>query len=226
MARVKIEGGDTHQADVSGVARFSVPVGNHTLDITADGYAPRTIQQTFAAGGPALDGTLAPDPEQQEWAKLESGTDSGALQAFLRKYPAGKHAELAKDKLDKLTSSKGGASTGNGTKNNGNLTDNGMISDTLGQLERAYSDKNASELCGIWPSCPRKIIEDGFKNAVTVSMKYQPSGPPVVSGDVAVVACTRVRDTLLKGSGHSGGTDLVTVHLRKQNGKWLVDSIN
>jgi eukaryotic-like serine/threonine-protein kinase len=229
MARVKVEGGDTHQADGSGLARFSVAVGNHTLDITADGYTSRTIQQSFAAGGPALDVSLDPDPEQQEWAKLESSTDSGALQAFLRKYPAGKHTEQAKeklDKLDKLASSKGGGSTGTGTKNSSNLTDSGMISDTLGQLERAYSSKNVSDVCGIWPGCTRKDIEKVFKEAVAVSIKFQPSAPPEISGELASVVCSRARVTTYKGSPPLTGNDTVTIHLRKQNGKWRIDSIN
>jgi hypothetical protein len=225
-ARVQVDGGDAHQADGSGLARFSVPVGNHSLDITADGYTSKRIQQTFSAGGPALDVSLDLDPEQQEWARLESSTDSGALQAFLRKYPAGKHAELAKDKLDKLTSSKGSGSAGTVSKNNGNLTDSGMISDTLGQLGRAYSDKNVGEVCGIWPGCPRKDFEKEFKDALAISMKFQPSAPPEISGELASVVCSRSRVTTYKGIPPRTWNDTVTIHLRKQNGKWRIDSIN
>jgi serine/threonine-protein kinase len=228
-ARVKVEGGETHQADGSGVARFSVPAGNHTLEITAEGYSSRTIQQTFAAGGPALDGKLDRDPELQEWTAVESSNDRAAVQAFLNKFPAGPHVEQARiklEKLDKLIASNHSGSPGGGSKPTGNLTDSDMISGTLGQFEQAYSNKNAGEICGIWPNCPRKTIEGAFKDAVSVSMKFQPSGPPIITGDVAVVACTRTRDTVLKGSGHSGGTDAVTIHLHKQDGKWRIDSIN
>jgi hypothetical protein len=226
---VKVEGGETHQADGSGVARFSVPAGNHTLEITAEGYSSRTIQQTFAAGGPALDGKLDRDPELQEWTAVESSNDRAAVQAFLNKFPAGPHVEQARiklEKLDKLIASNHSGSPGGGSKPTGNLTDSDMISGTLGQFEQAYSNKNAGEICGIWPNCPRKTIEGAFKDAVSVSMKFQPSGPPIITGDVAVVACTRTRDTVLKGSGHSGGTDAVTIHLHKQDGKWRIDSIN
>lgn len=228
-ARVKLEGGDTYQADGSGMARFAVPPGNHKLEIAAEGYISRTIQQTFAAGGPVLDGTLDRDLELQEWTAVESSNDRGTVQSFLNKFPAGKHAELAKAKLDKLdkaaASNHGGAPAG-GLKPAVTLTDSDMISGTLGQFEQAYSNKNAGEICGIWPNCPRKKIEEGFKDAISVSMKYQPSGLPVITGDTAVVACTRVRDIVLKGSSHSTGSDTVAVHFRKLDGKWRIDSIN
>ena len=228
-ARVKVEGGDTYQADGSGIARFAVPAGNHTLQIAAGGYVSRTIQQSFAAGGPALDGTLDRDVELQEWTAVESSNDRGVVQAFLNKFPAGKHAEQAKaklDGLDKLTGSNRSGSPAGGSKPTGGLTDSDMISGTLGQFEQAYSNKNAGEICGIWPNCNRKTIESAFKDVLSVSMRFQPSGPPIITGDVAVVACTRVRDTVRKGSGHSAGTDTVTIHLSKQAGKWRIDSIN
>ena len=87
---MKVEGGDTHQADGSGTARFDVPVGDHTLEMTAEGYSAKTIQHKFLAGTNTLEGVLDPDPEQQEWARVESGNDGTALQSFLKRFPAGK----------------------------------------------------------------------------------------------------------------------------------------
>jgi hypothetical protein len=222
-ARVKAEGGDTHQADGSGTARFDVPMGDHTLEITAEGYNSKSIQYKFLAGENALEGSLEPDPEQQEWARVESGNDSAALQSFLKKFPGSKHAEAAKAKLEKLNSSN--APPANVAKNTSTLTDGGMISGTLGQFEQAYSNKNANDVCAIWPGCPRKAFEKVFREAISVSMKFQPSAPPEISGGLASVVCSRVRVTTYKGTPSLTGNDTVTIHLRKQDGKWRIDSI-
>jgi hypothetical protein len=100
-----------------------------------------------------------------------------------------------------------------------------MIAGTLGQFEQAYSNKNANDVCAIWPGCPRKEFERVFHDAISVSMKFQPSGPPEISGDSASVLCNRVRVTTYKGSPPRTGNDTVTIHLRKQGGTWRIDSI-
>jgi hypothetical protein len=224
-ARVKLEGGDTHQADGSGIARFEVPVGDHTLEMTAEGYTSKTIQHKFLAGENALEGALEPDPEQQEWARVESGNDSAALQSFLKRFPAGKHAELAKARLEKLNSLNPPPVPPTVAKNTSSLTESGMISQILGQFEQAYSSKNVNQVCAIWSGCPRKDIKKVFQEAVSVSMKFQPLAPPEIVNDVASVVCNRVRATTYKGSAALTGNDTVTVVLSKQNGKWRIDSI-
>jgi hypothetical protein len=175
------------------------------------------------AGENTLDGALEPDPEQQEWARVESGNDGTALQSFLKKFPGSKHEEAAKARLEKLNSSS--PPPANVAKNTNTLTDGGMISGTLGQFEQAYSNKNANDVCAIWPGCPRKEFERVFHDAISVSMKFQPSGPPEISGDSASVLCNRVRVTTYKGSPPRTGKDTVTIHLRKQGGTWRIDSI-
>jgi tetratricopeptide (TPR) repeat protein len=248
MAHVRVEGGDTHQADGSGIARFSVPVGNHMLDITADGYTPRTIQQTFAAGGPALDVSLALDPEQQEWSRLESSTDSGALQAFLRKYPAGKHTEQAKeklDKLDKLASSKGGGSTGTVSKPPVNLTDSGMIPDTTGQPERdktailgvlkayekSYEAQDLEGLQKLWPTMNAKTIQgiaDFFKTTNSIKLTSIVTDDPKIAGNEATLAFKQETSYVMNGRFKKTPAAKVNMKLKKTSpqGSWHIDTIN
>jgi hypothetical protein len=213
------------------------------LDITADGYTSRTIQQTFAAGGPTLDVSLELDPEQQEWARLESSTDSGALQAFLRKYPAGKHTEQAKTKLDALISANRNSSA-NVVKSTGSLTDGGMISDTSGQLEhdktailgvlkayeKSYEAQDLEGLQKLWPTMSAKTIQgitDFFKTAKSIKLTSIVTDDPKIAGNEATLAFKQETSYVMNGKFQKTPAAKVNMKLKKTNqGSWQIDLIH
>ena len=243
-ARVKVEGGDTHQPDSSGLARFAMPVGNHTLEISAEGYTSRTIQQTFAGGQSALDGTLAHDPELQEWVAVESSNDKAALQAFVNRFPAGPHVELARARLDKLINANRGDPSSGGSKNPGGLTDSVMISDTSGQLEhdksailgilkayeRSYEGQDLEGLQKLWPSMNAKTIQgiaDFFKNAKSIKLTSIVTDDPKIAGNEATLAFKQETSYVLNGKFQKTPGAKVNMKLKKTNqGSWQIDSIH
>ncbi len=244
-ARVRVEGGETHQPDGSGIARFTVPVGNHTLDITAEGYVSRTIQQTVSAGGAALDGSLDRDPESQEWATVESSNDKTAVQVFLNKFPAGKHAEQAKARLDKLISSNRGGSAPNVSKNTDTLTDSGMISDTSGQLEhdktailgvlkayeKSYEAQDLEGLQKLWPTMNAKTIQgiaDFFKTTKSIKLTSIVTDDPKIAGNEATLAFKQETSYVMNGKFKKTPAAKVNMKLKKTSpqGSWHIDTIN
>jgi hypothetical protein len=239
-----VENGDTHQPDSSGVARFSVPVGNHSLEITADGYNSRTIQQKFAAGGPAVDGTLDRDPELLAWASVESSSDKAALQAFLNKFPAGTHAQQARTKLDRLISSSRSDVAANTSKDT-NATGSGIISDTSGQVERdktavldvlksyekSYELQDLEGLQKLWPSMSTKTVQglaDFFKNASSVKLTYIVTDNPKITGNEATLAFKQETSFVMNGKFQKPTVAKVNMKLKKTNpqGSWQIDSIH
>lgn len=244
-ARVKVENGDTHQPDGSGVARFSMPVGNHSLEITAEGYNSRTIQRTFAAGGPAVDGTLDRDPELLAWAIVESSSDKAALQAFLNKFPAGAHAQQARAKLDKLISSNRSDVPANTSKDTNSLTDSGKISDTSGQLdhdktavldvlkayEKSYEGQDLEALQKLWPSMSTKTVQglaDFFKSSSSVKLTYIVVDNPKITGNEATLSFKQETSFVMNGKFQKPTVAKVNMKLKKTNlqGSWQIDSIH
>jgi serine/threonine-protein kinase len=243
-ARVKVENGDTHQPDSSGVARFSVPVGNHSLEITAEGYNSRTIQRMFGAGGPAIDGTLDRDPELLAWATVESSSDKAALQAFLNKFPAGAHAQPARTKLDKLISSSRSDVAVNTSKDT-NSTGSGIISDTSSQLERdktavldvlkayekSYELQDLEGLQKLWPSMSTKTVQglaDFFKSTSSVKLTYIVVDNPKITGNEATLSFKQETSFVMNGKFQKPIVAKVNMKLKKTNpqGSWQIDSIH
>jgi hypothetical protein len=244
-ARVKVENGDTHQPDGSGVARFSMPVGNHSLEITAEGYNSRTIQRTFAAGGPAVDGTLDRDPELLAWASVESSSDKAALQEFLNKFPAGTHAQQARTKLEKLISSSRSDVPANTSKGTSSVTDSGMTSDTSGQLdhdktavldvlkayEKSYEGQDLGGLQKLWPSMSPKTIQglaDFFKSASSVKLTCIVIDNPKITGNEATLWFKQETSFVMHGKFQKPTVAKVNMKLKKTNpqGSWQIDSIH
>jgi eukaryotic-like serine/threonine-protein kinase len=248
-AIVKVEG-TTYSADQSGTVRFDIVTGEHTLDIGADGYKSRQIQRSFAAGTISLDGSLERlDLEGPEWAKVENSSDMTALQGFLNSFPKGRNAQQAQSRLDNLiardtsekelkafyerfpntpaaeAAEKRLEALRGGNKNL--LTDRDIILSLVGRLEQAYSDKNAGEVCGIWPKCPREELKKVFKEATSISQKFELTPPMQIpeGQGVAIATFRRTRSTVYPKSKPFNGTDTVTIHFRKQGSSWQIDSI-
>ncbi len=248
-ALVKVEGGATYGADQSGMVRFDIVEGDHTLEIVAQDYKPRRIDQPFPAGKlTTLDGALEHlDREGPEWEKVKSTNDMAALQEFLDNFQKGNHAQQAESRLNKLIASSqseqelkafyqrfpntpAGEAAGKRMerfRDDQLLTDRAMISDILGKLEKAYSAKNVNEVCGIWSQCPRQTMEKVFKEAASASLSFQITDPPKISEEegIASLVCGRTSVAVYKGIKPHPDSRTVTIHFRRQGNSWQIDSI-
>ena len=244
-ASVKVDGGTAHQADSSGVAQFEVPVGNHTLELTKDGFKPRTLsQQSFGAGQTSLDGAMeAIDFEAAEWTNLGSSSDMTTLQGFLVKFPAGKYAGQAESRLEKLI---------NDNQNQGELEsfarkfpntraselagkraermrsaeqDKREIENLMGQYRAAYEQRDRNALLGLYPSMSasaQKAIQTKFNSAASVKMDLSMEQPNI-DGDQASIKVKQTVTWKQKDGSESVETPpQLTFTLVKKGGRWLI----
>ena len=104
-ASIKVDGRDAHHADNSGLAQFEVAAGNHTLELTKDGFKSKSIQHSFNSGQTTLDGSMEPSAdmlEAQAWKQASSTPDPKQIEEYLAKYPGGPHTTEAESRLQDL----------------------------------------------------------------------------------------------------------------------------
>jgi hypothetical protein len=246
-AVVKAEGA-SYKPDASGTVRFEIPVGEHTLEIVADGYKPRQIRQVFPVGPVPLIGALERlDLEAPEWAKVESSSDMAALQGFINDFPKGNHAQQAQLRLDKLIAGNGSEQdlqafaarfpntpAGDAAKRRveGMRADAGKkdqdrqgINGLLQQYRAAYENLDFKALTDLYPDlspAARKATQTKFKNAVSVKVVLN-SETPILNGDQASIKVTQTLNWTQKDRSQSSETTpALTWQLIKKDGRWLV----
>ena len=78
---------------------------NYTISIDAPRFRPYTAPVTVRANQLSLrDAQLAVDTEDRDWEQAAKSRDAAQVNAFLSKYPAGAHAEMARNLLAQLHS--------------------------------------------------------------------------------------------------------------------------
>jgi hypothetical protein len=245
-ALIKVDGTDKYQADSSGAAHFRVATGNHKLEITADGFNPRTVQQNFSSGQPRLNISLEPvNREPQEWAPVQSSNDMAALQGFLNRYPSGKDAPQARSRLDQLIATNTSepdlrafhdkfADTTAGAaalKRADSLrlsaqhaAEEKGIQAALDKFNDAFQRHKEREFKKIWPKASKQSIDEMHPpGGTTVAMSLQVAGATTFSDTTAVVPCVVVTETTAPGRPKATFKKPVKVHLYKTEGGWLID---
>jgi len=132
-ASVKVDGRDADHADNSGVAQFEVAAGNHTLELTKDGFKSKSIQHSFNSGQTTLDGSMEPSAdmlEAQSWKQANSTPDPKQIEEYLAKYPSGPHTTEAESRLQDLV---------------WGLTNQGDVAALQGYVRRFHSGPHAEE---------------------------------------------------------------------------------
>jgi len=132
-ASVKVDGRDADHADNSGVAQFEVTAGNHTLELTKDGFKSKSIQHSFNSGQTTLDGSMEPSAdmlEAQSWKQANSTPDPKQIEEYLAKYPSGPHTTEAESRLQDLV---------------WGLTNQGDVAALQGYVRRFHSGPHAEE---------------------------------------------------------------------------------
>ncbi len=246
-ALVKVDGQETYMADNSGVAQFEIPAGNHALELTKEGYRPKSLpQRAFATGPTALDGSMEAIPidlESPAWAKLESSSDMVALQEFLNKFPAGSHAGQAQARLEKLVNDNQSESELENFGKRFSATPTGLlaakkaerlrsldqdkrdIQSVMDRYRAAYEHRDLNALVGLYPAwspAAQKAIQTKFKNANSVKMDLT-TEQPRVEGDQASIKVKQTVTWVQKDGSESVETPpQLTFLLVKRDGRWLL----
>jgi serine/threonine protein kinase len=229
-AVVSVDGGEKYQPTSSGEAHFRVSPGNHTIEITADGFNPKRLQSSFAAGPPTmLDGALEPTPESREWQSMENSHDPADFRRFLSDYPESKHVGEAHSRLDLLNRDEEARVRAEKLPTpREDLTERGrMLAELMGRLEGAYSARDAGQVCEIWVRCPRTRLEKLFKDADSVKQTFQLNAQIQFSGGIATGEYSRTTLARYKGKKSEAlDSDAVRILFRRKEKDWLIDSID
>ena len=204
-------------------------------------------------GPPATGAVPAADPrviQLEEWERLRSSRDIGALAAYREKNSGGPFAEEAARRVELLEwESAKKANTPASYKAFAQKYPNGMfieqartaverfdrqetaeksIARTLQAYEEAYRSRDAQRVGAIWPSLPKRDLSriDGFfRLAKTVELTLQAVAPAKIENDKAVVQCRRTMRFVDERAQHKPVEDTVTVRLKKAGDQWLFDSV-
>jgi hypothetical protein len=86
--------------------------GNHSIELSRDGYLPKTIVRNLAPGDLLVltgrdvrlesSDARALASEQQDWNRLGGGASLASIESFVAKYPNGPHANAALVKVEEL----------------------------------------------------------------------------------------------------------------------------
>jgi len=251
-AFVKVDNRDTHQADNSGVAKFEVPAGSHTLELSKDNYKTKTLPQQSFNGQTTLDGSMeaATSAEDMEWASLGSSNDMAALQGFLNKFPGGKYAQPAETRVEKLVNdSQNESELENFAKKFPTTAAGGLaekkverfrsdaehkrveeqdrrdIQSLMNSYKAAYEHRDFNTLVALYPTLSaehQKATQTKFKNASSVKMELS-TDQLKIDGEQATIKVSQALTWVQKdGSESSDIPPPLTFTLTKKGGRWLI----
>ena len=168
----------------------------------------------------------APDPAASEWAKVSASNDPNVLGDFIRKFPNTPQAAEASRRLDQLRSDAARIAS---EKASADLAaTRSAIEQTLSRYAQAYRNRDANAITQVWPGLNRqdlKKIQESFKAAKSVDMNLRPETQPEINGEVAQVVCLRSLQFTFPQGVQKPLQDRVIIHMRKQNGLWVIEKV-
>jgi serine/threonine-protein kinase len=112
-SRVMVDGVAVGEVGGNGSFSSEIKPGDHDIELTKDGYTPRRIRKSFAAGaevGMAKSESelpvLPPDPrqvEEQEWERIRNSRNAADFDDFVRRHPGSNHVGEARSRSSQIT---------------------------------------------------------------------------------------------------------------------------
>jgi predicted Ser/Thr protein kinase len=104
--------------------------------------------------------------------------------------------------------------------------DRGEISKVFTVYAAAFEKKDLKLLRTVWPALPETVLAQAFRASDKIRSQLRPLAPAELTGDRAVVRCTRVIEQVTQFGRQRPVEEPRTVHLRKENGRWLISAID
>jgi Protein kinase domain/PEGA domain len=192
-----------------------------------------------------------PDHEMQDWNQIKDSKDITQFEAFIKNHPNSPHVEEAQRKIEEMdwqTLSKDAVGLRNFLSRHPNGAHVGDARSQLAVLEKAQEDqvrldaekkavrevlqeysqafrnKDANALRKIFPALDRRV-RDNLKDFRSYELRLTPEEPKI-GNDTASVRCRRVVNATPGDGRKAPPSDTsVVIHLRKDSGRWLIDSI-
>ncbi len=166
------------------------------------------------------------------WA--QTAKDSAGIQAYLGKFPNGKHTSEARDRLRAApapgTGSSAAANSGTTTQHP-QLDDKTAILNTLNSYRNAYDHQDLAAMEQIWPTMSdqqRKDTTKLFKSVKAVHLTFEVLSGPDVTGAEASLTVSQI-NAVSQGGEFVPHTTKAVIKLKRRNsdetGGWYIESI-
>jgi hypothetical protein len=161
-----------------------------------------------------------PTPEEKEaadWGLVRNSSDASAIRAFLGKHPGGAHRSEAQSLLDKLTAPPPV------------VDERPLIRAALEQYIRSIQAKDENQLKEAWPQMPTSELDKwrtDFQN--TKEIRIQPLNQPtydIANNTARVEWRLQTEKSYASTSKPYMGDHNTRFSLRKENGRWMIQSV-
>ena len=157
------------------------------------------------------------------WSTLDRSSES-ALRLYIQQNPGGSHrheAENAIAEIQRQAAAQKKPPVDNEAHPRPSESQAFGIHSALDQFNAAFQRKQPRDLKKIWPSVPNEYIEAMHLGGATFVMTLKPVEQPVVTGDLAAVACDLVITSNARGQSNQS-RKRVTVRLQEHGESWYI----
>jgi hypothetical protein len=160
---------------------------------------------------------------QMDWDALDH-KDRAALEQFRAQHADSPLAQQAASELERMAKQAAAAPQ----KNAGDevAADRREISKVLALYAAAFDRKDLTLLKSVWPGLPEAALAPVFRGKGIIRSELRPLAEAEVSGSSASVRCTRRTEQVTEFGRQKPVEQVLTVHLDKKDGRWVISAIN
>ena len=171
--------------------------------------------------------------DEMTWSSVHDSTQLADLQRYLNDYPDGHHSAEARERINSLQKAQESAKAQEAEKaqalqqtqqqaqKQAQQRDHDLVLQTLDAYRQAYEAKDLNALSAVWITAPRQNLEKVFKLADKIRVGLTPESV-TISGDTATISCHQRLE--VTATSKNVNERLVVFSLKKQQGKWVIES--
>jgi hypothetical protein len=168
---------------------------------------------------------------QIEWDALDR-KDRSALERYATRYRGTPLADQANSQIaridrDATAAANADAAAAAAKRAEEQATaDRSEIAKVLTAYATAFEKKDLNLLKSIWPDLPEASFAQAFRGKAGIRSQLRPVAPVELAGDRANVRCTRVTEQATQFGRQRPVEEARTVHLRRENERWIISAID
>lgn len=218
-----------------------LPASRPTGDRATGAMSAAGLSRQPPAAPPSTPTPKPVDAEAQQWQSLQDSRGSAPLESFVRSYPTGAHAELARQRIDQIewdsVDKKAPAALRAFAQEHSDSphaaealaqADLVGVSQALYLFARAIDQRDEALLKAVWPGIPPSALDKWrtmFQNARSVGIELHP-GAPLISGTSASVECRSKLQQVYPGDSQTYSEErTMRIGLRKQGTDWQISTV-
>jgi serine/threonine-protein kinase len=159
---------------------------------------------------------------QIEWDSLDRN-DRGALEHFASRHRGTPLAAQAAADIARLEHE--AAAAASRTAEQQVAADRSQILKVLATYAAAFETKDLPLLKSVWPAAPENLAQ-ALRGKGVIRSQLRPLALAEITGDGATVHCTRITEQITQFGRQKPVEEIRTVHLHKQDGRWIISGID